>query len=611
MTTTRVLVLCAAVFVWIGAVQAQPPSAAPRAPPQAGPQLAAPAVMRVDPAAVRSFQQLRAVAAATPRRVRVIGRLSEAAVRGTAPPRIPIAASLSIPLAQISTAQGRLLSRLGSLGVPAAALDRLPYVVVEANPLELDHLIAEGEIAEVHEDALATTSVGASGQVIRAVQARALGATGAGTAIAILDTGVDRRHAFFGKRVVAEACFSTTSSTSQSVSACPGSGSAEYGADTARPCLASGCDHGTHVAGIAAGAGPRLDPLFHGVAPQARVVAVQVFSALSDSASDQPCGRRGRASPCALAFTSDIMRALQYVRDVRGQHNIVAANLSLAGPGSPTCAGDPSAPIIDALAAEGVATVAAAGNSGFNDRIGSPACVPAAVAVGATDNSDQRASFSNVSREVDLFAPGVDIRSSVPGGGYATMSGTSMAAPQVAGAIAALRSSAAVGNVSLPELIRRLSHSGTLLQVYAGQGGQGFAARIDVESGVRPPASSGTVNWARGYGLDLDTGLVTPAGADISFEALNTWPFVEFVPMNGAQIAPVAYAYGEYPTLPHPGYNGCRSLQNYSADRGPASHYGYCVRTSNGRIAFIRRTPFAWEQTLPVNWIQLSIVVWP
>ncbi len=96
----------------------------------------------------------------------------------------------------------------------------------------------------------------------------------------------------------------------------------------------------------------------------------------------------------------------------------------------------------------------AAGNGASTDAIAAPACISTAISVGATTDSDTPggadhvAGYSNVSSQIALFAPGSTITSSIPGGGFQTKNGTSMAAPHVAGAWALMKSKAPDGSVA-------------------------------------------------------------------------------------------------------------------------------------------------------------------
>jgi len=171
--------------------------------------------------------------------------------------------------------------------------------------------------------------------------------------------------------------------------------------------------HGTHVAGTIAANGTKLK----GVAPLARLYAVRVLDA------------DGSGS------ISGIIDGLIWCAN----NHIQVANMSLGSD-------KPSATLQRALryaAAMGVVVVAAAGNSG--GAVGYPAAYPETIAVSASDSSDKIASFSSRGPEVGFIAPGVSIVSSAMDGGYANMSGTSMAAPHVTGLAALAVSQGWVG----------------------------------------------------------------------------------------------------------------------------------------------------------------------
>jgi subtilisin family serine protease len=344
---------------------------------------------------------------------------------------------------RLATAQSAAVQTFSTGGAEEVTLlsARLPYVVAEVSADELTRMYSDPQFAEWSEDRLAYPSLSRSGPQVEAPQLWAIGGRGKGQAVAILDTGVDRAHPFLSGRIVAEACFSTTSAANRSASVCPNGQSTQTGEGAAAPCRASGCDHGAHVAGIAAGRGAD----FSGIAPDADIIAVQVFSQFSGAAV---CGGQ---SPCVASFTSDQIRALDFVLQQSAQRPVAAANMSLGGGRAfAACDADATKPVIDQLRAAGVATAIASGNEGFRDSVSFPGCISTAVTVGAVTAQDRLASFSNCGPQVDLHAPGVDINSSVPGGRFASFSGTSMATPHVAGAFAALRSlhpNASVGDI--------------------------------------------------------------------------------------------------------------------------------------------------------------------
>ncbi|MFB8235950.1 S8 family serine peptidase [Kitasatospora purpeofusca] len=328
-------------------------------------------------------------------------------------------------------------------GPTLVSYDTLPMVTLRVDQEGLRTLNTRPGVVSVTEDVPVPPTLNESTVKIGSDRAFAAGRTGAGTAVAILDTGVAANHPFLSGRVKTQACFSVNDEAAGATSLCPdgsaqqeGDGSADAGSG---PCAALGteCSHGTHVAGIAAGNGAGISGApVRGVAPGADIIAVQVFSRFS---SDEACWAAG-TTPCVLSFTSSQVKGLEKVLALKqAGTNVVAANLSLGdGHWTTACTQDLRAAVIDTLRAAGVATVVAAGNSGDTDAVSAPGCVPSAITVGATTDDDQLATFSNRGPLLDLLAPGTSIVSSVPGG-YESKNGTSMAAPHVAGALAVLR----------------------------------------------------------------------------------------------------------------------------------------------------------------------------
>ena len=320
-----------------------------------------------------------------------------------------------------------------------------PAAAMLLSAAEVAALAREPGVARIVEDRLDAPSLDYSVAYAGALRMHERGHRGTGTSIAILDTGVDLQHDMFTGRTVASACFSTTE-TGQSTSFCPDGVAQSFDAQAGDNCEgpgpgvsgAYGCEHGTHVAGIALGSQIPHPSMANvnliGVAPDAGLIAVQVFSRFSET---QFCGSN---SPCALSYSSDQIAALEWLYEHRAQLSLTSINMSLGGGRfADACVDDPRREIITMLREAGVATVIATGNDGFSGAISAPACIPEAVAVGGNGN------YSNEGFWRDLYALGENINSAYPGrndtGGRATVeaTGTSMATPHVAGAFSVLR----------------------------------------------------------------------------------------------------------------------------------------------------------------------------
>ena len=295
----------------------------------------------------------------------------------------------------------------------------IPFAALEVGPQALLKLIESADVAGIEQDRIHHPGLHRSVALIGADIAQANGHDGTDQVIAILDTGIESDHPAFEGRIIDEACFSRLGD-------CPSGGNREFGPGAGAPCTFS-CEHGTLVAGPAVGLDP--DGVGSGVALDAKAVSIMVYSEYENEPA---------------AFMSDIIAGLEHVYELREFYSFAAVNLSLGGQAfdseeSCDLANTARKAMIDLLRSQGIATIVASGNDGYADRITEPACISTAISVGATNKSDDVSLFSNASSILSVFAPGERIRTTSMGGGFGLASGTSIAAPHVAGAWAAIK----------------------------------------------------------------------------------------------------------------------------------------------------------------------------
>lgn len=209
---------------------------------------------------------------------------------------------------------------------------------------------------------------------------------GKGVEVFVLDTGIDASHVELQGRVGPGRDFTNSA---------VGSGDVQ--------------GHGTHCAGTVAGRNV-------GVAPEATVIPVKV---LGDNGFST-----GRSTLQGIDFILSERRA-------RGGPMVASA--SLGGGRS-----EVSNRAFKAMVSAGITVVVAAGNENQNARWVSPASEPSLLTVGAVDRNERPAPFSNFGDLLDIWAPGVSVKSARAGGGLADLSGTSMACPHVSGVAALL-----------------------------------------------------------------------------------------------------------------------------------------------------------------------------
>jgi len=379
--------------------------------------------------------------------VKIVAALAErlAAAEGPAEHRIIVAyredvAVASRPLAGLAPQHFRLIS--------AAAM--------RASPEKIRELAADPKVERIWPDLPVHICLDASVPHIRVPRVWEAGFTGRDVSVAVVDTGIDPGHPDFAGRIA---------------------GMQDFTGEGAR----DNHGHGTHVAGIAAGAGSR----YRGVAPDALIYAAKVL--------------HGDGS----GYMSEVIAGLEWAV----QQRVKVINLSLGGVG-PCDGSDALSTACDAVVDQGVVVCVAAGNYGPGaSTVGPPGCAHKVLTVGACSTQDTIPGFSargptsDGRVKPDVLLPGVDIvacRAQNTSMGtpvdalYTKASGTSMATPHAAG-LAALLLQAFPG-LTPAQLKERFMNTAKDLGQNANTQGRGRADAYQAylgSSAPPPPPQSG------------------------------------------------------------------------------------------------------------------------
>ncbi len=317
-------------------------------------------------------------------------------------------------LARVAAVQQGVLARLDpgdfQLGYRYA---NFPVITGRAGAAALDDLAADARVTRIGADGIVRAArLQNSVPFIRADQGQALGFTGEGVTVAVLDTGIDTNHPDLSDDIAPGAWHFLGQGADQG----PGAED-DHG-------------HGTSCSGIVTSRGVVAPP---GVAPDAAVLAIKVL------------GSNGSG------YYTDIAAGIDYVTSVAGNYSqLCAISMSLGSDipleDCPCDAGTTGEMLNMAMFAArdiGIVSFAASGNDFACNAMGTPACTTAAVAVAAVydddyPNPDVVTGFTNRNDCNDLAAPGAGIRTCAIGGGVVNnFGGTSAATPHVA-AVAAL-----------------------------------------------------------------------------------------------------------------------------------------------------------------------------
>ena len=320
--------------------------------------------------------------------------------------------------------------KVEGLGVTAKATDYFIFAELKPGQIEqLDKSARSWGVTKVWLDKKVSTMLDSSVETVKVKAAwNVFGARGKGITCAVIDTGIDKNHQDLAQQVTSQEDFT-------------GEGAGDRNG------------HGTHVAGIIAGTGKENGGKYVGLAPDAKLYDLKVLD------------KDGNGS---ASGTIQAMARVREINDKSREMMIHIVNLSLGGyvpVGSYGIGQSPECQEANRLVSSGVVVCVAASNDGYKNLLtagpsGTPQVFPKFMDLVITDpgNAEEVMTVGSVHKKYphkygisyfsskgptgdgrlkpDLVAPGEKITSCKMGGGYTTLSGTSMATPHVAGAVA-------------------------------------------------------------------------------------------------------------------------------------------------------------------------------
>lgn len=353
---------------------------------------------------------------------------------------VPVLKTLPATAMLVTTVQpAQLATLLADPNVAAVEPDRVWFLADVDVPVTADRWAAYRRTPKAD-----TTPWGVAQVTAPTVWAN--GNKGDGIKVGVLDSGGDASHPDLSYAGGYDAVNQNTINWNDDVASCNG--------------------HGTHIAGTIAAKDDGIGIV--GVAPHVQLYAMKVFQDVSGS-----CG----------AYTSSQIAGINWAVS----QGIRLVNISIAG--SSSAAYDAA---IQAAAASGTYVFAAAGNNG--GAVTYPGSSAYAFGIGALDDTNTRASFSDFGPELDFSAPGVTIYSTMPGGAYGYKSGTSMATPHALGVAALILSSNP--SLSFDQLRQKLIDGALDLETAGFDNNTGYGlvrAANSIAGGGSPPAITLTV----------------------------------------------------------------------------------------------------------------------